>query len=881
MALLPTGIGSTPSVPSYRFAGVTLLERESVVDRLTTLLDVARSGAGRIVLIEGEAGMGKTSVASAFANAHRDDTHVLWGGCDDLMTARPLGPIWDMASDEPDLEPSLHSGDRFEVFGKLHELIRRSLRPTLMVIEDVHWADESTLDLIKYLGRRIERTHALLALTHRVDEKSGGDRLRAVLGDLRNEAVERIVLDPLSLDAVHKMVGDEENAASVWQVSGGNPFFVTELIGSDADSIPMSIRDAVRSRVLRLSQSARELVELTSVAPGRIELALVDEIFGDHWDRLRECEEAGILQIRDEALAFRHELARRAVEGDLPETRRRELNLTVLRRCEANNADVTRCAHHARQAGDPESMIRLLPAAARRASVMESHREAVSHLRALEPYLGWMSPEQLADHYHMWAWEEFLMEPSGGERLIDEAVSLRRRLGDRSALGSTLLVASRIAWANTRRDAAVEFAEEAASILEKVGGEQLAMAYSNLSQLAMFDANEAGTLEYTDRALATAGAGPSPSRAHSLISRGTLSAMIRYPDGLEDIEEGYRLSVEHGFSDAEWRAVGNRAEVALMWRHPTDAEPWVWKGMKLNEQRERRFAESYVISLSASLDEMRGDWADAEAKVRPLLEHTSAPDYPRVLASRVLARVLARRGDPDAGATVIDAWKRARRAVEITAMGPAGSVVAEYASLSGRIDPDLIEELISLMDRCMRLSAIWLAGELAQWLVLAGALDEVPAVLPAPFVSLDRGDWAAAADFWGEREAPYERAVALSHGDDEAKLEALAIMDRLGARPLAYRIRGQLHEAGIKRVPRGPRQATRKSPFGLTPRQNEVLALLDEGLTNEQIADRLFVSVRTVENHVSAILAKLGAASRDQAVAIARQAGERAHPISR
>ena len=143
-----------------------------------------------------------------------------------------------------------------------------------------------------------------------------------------------------------------------------------------------------------------------------------------------------------------------------------------------------------------------------------------------------------------------------------------------------------------------------------------------------------------------------------------------------------------------------------------------------------------------------------------------------------------------------------------------------------------------------------------------------------PFAVQARGDWRRAADLWHEAGAPYHEAAALAESPDEADLlDALAILDRLGAVPLARRIRADLRGRGVRSVPRGPSSLTRRNPEGLTDRQVGVLELLAEGLTNAEIADRLVVSVRTVDSHVAAVLAKLGVQSRQDAVRAARELG--------
>ena len=258
-----------------------LLERDEILGRLDELLAQARLGNGRAVLVRGEAGIGKTAAVRAFADAHFADAHVLWGGCDDLLTARPLGPIWDIALDEPTVGEALRGQDRYEVFGLVLELMERSLRPTVVVIEDIHWADEAPLDLIKYLGRRLDRTHGLLVLTYRDGQVPGDLPLRAALGDIAASVLERIALEPLSPSAVSEMAGGRGgSSAELWEVSAGNPFFLTELLASDPGSVPISVRDAVMARVARLSPEARSLVDLVSVVPSRAELDLVEKVLG-------------------------------------------------------------------------------------------------------------------------------------------------------------------------------------------------------------------------------------------------------------------------------------------------------------------------------------------------------------------------------------------------------------------------------------------------------------------------------------------------------------------------------------------------------------------------------------------------------------------------
>jgi DNA-binding CsgD family transcriptional regulator len=851
-----------------------LLERDDVLEHLEGLLSAAREGGGRAVLVRGEAGIGKTSAVRVFSQSHLDDAHVLWGGCDDLLTARPLGPIWDMALDEPALGEALRGQDRHEVFALLLELVARALRPTIMVIEDIHWADEATLDLVKYLGRRIDRTSGLLVLTYRDGEVPGDRPLRVALADVAASVLDRITLRPLSESAVSEMsTAAGGSSDGVWEISEGNPFFLTELLASDRESVPVSVRDAVMARVARLSPEARSLVDLVAVVPSRAELDLISAVIGPSDEAAAESEAAGVLQLEDDALSFRHELARRSVESDLPEIRRRELNLLVLRAVESLGYDLARAAHHARMGGDVESLVRLAPLAARRAADMESHSEAVAHLRTLEPYLDRLDAEMCADHYDLWAYEEYLgNENTRAEEIIETGISFRRRLGDPAKLGNSLLIASRIAWVRNRRASAVELANEAATVLEAVGGHDLAFAYSTISQLAMLASDEKRTLEYAEKALAVAGHGPSEARAHALNNIGAVKMSIRYPEGQEEVEQSFAMSAQLGFSHEQIRAAVNIGWSAMCFRQLDTAATWVARANELAMEREIPSFQAYAVVTLGLISEMRGNWADAEANAVHVLEDLELGTA-RMVANSLLGRLQARTGHPEAKKHLLEGWEPAMQTGEIQRTAPAGSSMAEYVWIGGSLDRDIFPRLREVLAESLERDPTWRGGELAFWLHLIGEIDQPPHGIAEPYRLAMEGAWEKAAAFWAERGIPYDRAVALSQGSTESKLEALTIFDDLGAVPLASRLRSELAAAGVSGVPRGPTRATRENPFGLTPRQMDVLGHMAEGMTNAEIADRLFVSSRTVDHHVSAILGKLGAATRAEAVVIGGEAG--------
>ena len=147
-----------------------LYERGTKLATLASLVDGLDSRGGRVALVRGEAGIGKTALVTAFLAEHAESSHLLIGACDDLTTPQPFAAIWDIGRQEPSVLGPLRTDDRRGVLDALLELLSRPLRPTILVIEDTQWADEATLDTIQSLGRRIARSHGLVVLTYRDGE---------------------------------------------------------------------------------------------------------------------------------------------------------------------------------------------------------------------------------------------------------------------------------------------------------------------------------------------------------------------------------------------------------------------------------------------------------------------------------------------------------------------------------------------------------------------------------------------------------------------------------------------------------------------------------------------------------------------------------------
>jgi predicted ATPase len=410
---------------------VRLLEREAELDQLNKLFEQAGEGRGHVVLIRGEAGMGKTSLVREFMTSVEGRSHLLVGACDDLLAQRPLAAIRDMSLQEPELATALEAGTS-SVYATVMTLLGRALRPTLMVIEDVHWADDATLDLIRHVGRRIGDSHALLILTYRDEDVATDHPLRSILSDLPAKVVDRTVLPPLSRAAIETLAADMGgNVDRAYTESGGNPFLATELLDSQGGVLPASIVESIAGRMGRLSLSTRELAELISVVPGRTPLDLIKAEFADWAATLDEAEKRGVLVLNPPNVSFRHELARRAVESNLTAAKRIELNTRVLAYMVKRPFERARIIHHAANAGNHDVLLEFSPPAAREAMRVGSNSQAVQYFETLRHHYDKLPPAERAGFLEDWSYAAHVVNLlTDALARSEEAITIRRSLGN-------------------------------------------------------------------------------------------------------------------------------------------------------------------------------------------------------------------------------------------------------------------------------------------------------------------------------------------------------------------------------------------------------------------------------------------------------------------
>ena len=469
-----------------------LLERSRVLEELDGELAGA-AGGGRVVLVAGEAGIGKSALVRSFTERHAADARVLLGACDPLLTPRALGPLHDIARQTGGHLAGLLAtgGPREQLFAALLDELDRGARPRVVVVEDAHWADEATMDLLVFLGRRMARTRALLLVTYRDDELAADHPLRAVFGRMPPEALRRLHLEPLSEAAVAELARRAGRpAVGLRDLTGGNPLLVTQVLAAADAGVPLTVRDLVLARAGGLPVDAQEVVRLVAVVPTQAELWLLEQALGPPPAAVEAGVSAGLLVAGDEEVGFRHELLRQAVEGSLSALARRELNrrvLEVLAAAPAGQVDLARLVHHAREGGDAPAVLRFGPEAARQAAAVAAHREAVGHYRAVLAHAEQIGPAARAELLEGYSVEAYLSGLSSeAVTARQDAVALREAAGDRERLGESLRWLSRLHWWDGGRQAAETASARAIAVLEPLPpGHQLAMAYSNQAQLDM------------------------------------------------------------------------------------------------------------------------------------------------------------------------------------------------------------------------------------------------------------------------------------------------------------------------------------------------------------------------------------------------------------
>ncbi|QNN51843.1 ATP-binding protein [Nocardioides mesophilus] len=850
-----------------------LLEREAQLAALSEYADDARAGRGRLVLVAGEAGIGKTALVETFQRSV--GLRTLHGACDGLFTPRALGPLFDVATEAGGalLDACRAERPREELFATL--LVTLAEQPTVVVLEDLHWADEATLDLVRHVGRRLKDLPVVVLATYRDDGLSARDPLRVALGELGSQrTTRRIDLAPLSGPAVDELAAAVATSGTeLYRLTGGNPFFVTEMLRGSPGTVPPSARDAVLARVARLRDPTRRTAEAAALLGGRVDVGLLGAVCEARADHLDELVVSGLLVSGPAGLRFRHELTRLAIAQEIPAHRVVAIHAAALAALGTRGADEARLAYHAEGAGDAQAVQLFAPRAAERSAQLGSHREAVAQLERALRFIDGVRAEEVADLWTRLSVESGLTDSWDRSReASDAALALWRHAGDPLRIGDALRVRSAALWRLCRQQEAAESAREAVQVLEPLGRTpELAGA---LARLSVFQDDLSACLDVARRAEVLARELELPDVISDALNTQACALAARGEPWEAPMRESLALA-QATRSDAQaGRIYANYLVLLLGERRWEDLDLIAAEGMAYCDEHD---IATYGYCIRAAQGEAmlsRGRWDEAVALSQPLVDLKTSPA--NVVAPLCVVGLVRTRRDQPGGMAALDEavgiadqtgdleWELVTKIPRAEAHLLAGDPVAARRDLGECLRPGLAEITPATV------------GVFLLWLRRAGlSAPDVPGLVLEPPVQLGlAGHACEAAAAWDERQMPYEAAWALLDGGTADEVhEALARFDRIGTPAAARLARQELRRLGSPSVPTGSRAATRAHPAGLTQREAEVLALVAEGMTDEQIAVRLVVSVRTVHHHVSAVLTKLGVTSRHAAATEARLRG--------
>ena len=848
---------------------VELVEREPQLEQLRAALRRA-SSEGSVVAVAGEAGGGKSALVRV-ATSGQQWTRVARGLCDPLDTPRPLGPVRDVlaelgAAAEMDPCPLAALGERL--------LSVASVEPTTVVIEDAQWIDEASVDVLRFVARRIELVPLVLVLTYREGEVGPRHSLRPLLGDLaRLESAATIRLPGLSVEAIRSLLRETPlDATSVLALTAGNPFFVTEIVRHAGERLPSSVRDAVLASTSAVGAADLEVLQLLATAPDGVDDRLLPHL-GIDVPQLRRLEATGLLTRSRRGVVYRHELARLSVEGAIPAGVAASLHTRVLDAFERlGTGDPAVLAHHAHAARDPARTLHHADLAARDAVLAGSHREAVSFLE--------LAVASVTDQVRRAALLERLsfqlyMVSRLPEALaaISEASRLWEAVDDRDGLAAAHNQRALIEYYLGRRAEAQCYAQAAVAHLS-------APTYGSARVMQMLLAYRRNAVDETQAGGEVVRAIASQQHDEELRLRGEIigaAADLLDRPGTDPRGRLLGLSAEaaaQGFDETASTGWSQLVAIDIEQRRFREGERLLDHSLPFTVARDIPICNQWQTGVRSRLQLERGRWEAALEDAGSVLDGGApiASLWPHLVSGLVPLR----RGDgaADDGLDHLElAWGLAKQVDEPLARLAVMAALAERAWLLGAVEPRL-EAAGSLLREAGALPGVqWAVGQLALWLRRLGR-DPGPVDAAEPFALELDGRADAAAEHWRALGAPYAQALAtLGSPDEQTAVTALGDLETMGAWTTAERCREVLRARGLARVPARRRATTVANPAGLTSRQLDVARLVAQGLTNSELAQRLYISTRTADHHVSAVLTKLGLDTRREVVRRATDLG--------
>ncbi|MDT0595275.1 helix-turn-helix transcriptional regulator [Glaciecola petra] len=868
-----------------------LLEREAAINTFNNALAESKR-AGKVLLLGAEAGMGKTTLLEHMREISKDAYTVYWSGCDPLFTPRPFAPIHDFARQfAPELFPVLNSNDKTaktasQIILAFFNRLEKFDKPTLLIIEDVHWADNATLDMLQYIVRRISVVPCLLCLSYRVDEVTIEHPFSTVINLVPSAHARRVELTPLSLESVKSLAkGKHSDPEKLHEISSGNPFFISEILATDQQlnkDVPSSVRDAVGARLNSLNNDEKSLLTTLCFIPYSIPLVLIKHLFPqDNQNSLASCLSRKFLNTDiDDEFRFNHELSRLAILSTVPIHIQKQTHANILLAIEALKLtdNLAWLVHHAELALDHVKVLEYAPEAAMQAAKLGAHKEAASYYSKAIKYIEYADSELAAKLYESWAYEAGLTIQTDTS-VIDArrtAITLYRALGRKEKVAENLRNLSRLYWYQGQSERAEQLANQAISEFEKLpASSELAMAYSMRSQLDMLNDRTQNAIFWGQKALAIEKQFANPLvRAHALTNVGSALVMHGDASGEALLQESLEVSIENGIHEEAARVYTNYSDYCVRFKLLDKAEEMTTQGIQFDIAHELDAWTYYLVGLQAQLRLEQGRLVNAEtiAKgVKSLKNQTVLMQLPSLI---VLAKTQLRMGVDECVDNLQEALKNANAINEYQYLVPIHFAFIERAWLFD--SPNSVAEHIDLISKIANeVLNTWQIGELITWhkrlgLKIISEEQQQTLYLRAakPYQLEFDGEFVSAAEHWYSLSMPYHAALAYMQIDESDKFmqKAIDLLEPISAHAALKKLRKLANHRGLheslSKAKRGPYSKTRQHPAQLTSKEQYVLRLLVTGASNQEIATTMSRSQRTIENHVSSILNKLSVNNR-------------------
>ena len=860
--------------PPDALSSASLRTSESLVEREKHLQALAEVFAepfqsGSVVLLSGEAGFGKTSLIQVGLDTLDHKWRVLVAASEPLDVPAAFSPLYDLIAElPPDLQHDIRAGTgRMPVYLGMLDLVKNDR--VVLVLEDVHWADEATLGLVRYLGKRMGATQSVLIVTFRSEEITVSPPLRLVVADLGPSAI-RIDLPALTVSGVEELArGTGLDPRHVHDATLGNPFFVDEVLMHPDIALPPTIQYAVLANAGQLPDDALEFVNTVALSSDGVPLADIAQLgdpTGSHCDLA--FSRRLVASARGQ-ISCRHELIRKSLVEALPPATKRRLHGKLLAHLEGtapDSRDMARLAYHAIGAGEREKAAEYSLIAGEDAATGGAHRQAAFHFANALEFADVIASSTLEDALLSAAREHCYINA------FETALDFSRR---RVELATSPVEEARSrAWVaffefrQSNLDAAVREAEAALEILRTADHSvELAVALAVLAHATFVGGDVHKALSVAEEALSVARSCDSVDmEIYASTTMGTARYHLGELDGMAQVEAAARRGLEAGARESGAEALNSLGQLAKSAWQMGDARKWFQVLQEYSTAHELDAWYIAAVSTSAGIAVDMGLWADADAYLETVAgQRTCVATEVEMLD--IGATLRTRRADPGAAEMVAavldrvetynDVWTRIEACVVAmeaawTGITPADKVAAMYQ--------DLVD-LVPDGDHLDRARLAFWALRLG-WEPPEGEINGPTALEIAGRPSEAAAEW----DRCGYRiQAIISRALS-PESDLDAIFSDLASM---GAHGVARGLRRELQRRGVKRVPRGERSSTQENPTGLTVRETEVLSLLAEGLSNAAISERLFITKKTASHHVSSILVKLHVSSRGQAAALA------------